>query len=105
MKKIYAVEASSGDHEDYRWWIHSIHEEEKHAEECMNILFAEVERIKNIPNPVYGTDDPIEVEDMTDADYAKHDKWATKKYRVADFNGAKIVEYTFGQVYTNWNKE
>jgi len=91
MKKCYVVECSSGQHEDYHWWIAGIFDDACTAEVLKIAIDKTVEITKNIPQP-------FDINQyLTDKQWEAYDKWNTENYQSEQFNSSKVVEYPFNK--------
>lgn len=95
MEKVYVVEASSGEYDDYMKWVHAVYLTEEEANKSRDELKEKMRLLKEIPCPV---DDTI-LEDLSEEDFELYDKWALGSNEASEFNTAIVKEYKIGKIY------
>lgn len=102
---IFIVECHSGEFEDSVTYINSVWFTKPEADAAQLKVTDQIEAVKNIPNPVYGDDEPIDPMTMNDEDFEKHQAWQVLINKANDFRGAFINEYTIGEYYNLLTQE
>lgn len=98
--KIYIVIASAGSYDSHHTWIHSVHTEDKLAQELKNKINQEWEDKRNIlsPFPVDKDGDLIE-EGLTEEDIDKYHEWWYVNNQAREWNDAIVKEYELNKTY------
>lgn len=94
MKKLcYVVECSSGQYEDFSWWIAGIFEDPFAAEKLKTEILREIQTIKDI-EPPFNIEN---INNFTEEQYDIYYNWQLERNKAEEFNEARVVEYTVGE--------
>lgn len=98
--KIYILQYSDGEYEDFRTHIYSAHIDPSKADEFKRKLLASVESAKAEPCPIDEDilDDPRWYEKCSDEIFESHQAWQTRVNEANDFNSAWITELETDQI-------
>lgn len=88
--KVYVLECSSGQYEDFRTWIVDIFKNPKDAEAMKYEIEMRNKEILLIEDPY----ENIDWEDLSETEQMKKGKSWQLKYDAEEFNEAKVKEYT-----------
>ena len=96
MEKVYVVEASEGDYEDYRKWIYAIYLTWEEANDQKDKLIACMKILRDLPCPI---DENKPFEDCSQEELDLHDAWNEQHTIGHNFNTAIVKEYEIGKIY------
>jgi len=91
-KMCYVVECSSGQYDDYRWWISGIFDNAFDAESLKKEIDKNIEIVRNIPEPF-----ELNIDEVSDEQYEVYSKWQTENMHANEFNSSQVVEYPFNK--------
>ena len=92
--RVYVVEASSGRHDDFRWWIEYISKDPLKAKKYREKVLEDIKIAQNVKCPIKGVTGYENVpKNMSDEDWNKWHDWQVKKDDADDFNWCKVKEY------------